>query len=201
MIGPFRNWPVAAIVAIPLILSSCRPVIGYWGYDGDFYDSREGVLNAQRAKMSALLNRVPRTKRPVGGSAVVVLPTAAYVIRSFQDDFNNVKPVTDFDPSYHSYQVTLHMNSLQFTADAVKRRGIFDRVTIVSSNSPDSASFNEDYAIVFRRHAEKSQWVLKKDHTFAPIGHVIEEVSEAMPPFTRLILWLDNVEKISRAGG
>jgi hypothetical protein len=193
MFGHFRKG--LFLVIISSMLMSCAGKITY-SYNNVGYETPEPALAAQKAELDTILSKITPTNHPIGGSAVVILPSISYVVKNFVVWRGN-EPSQEMKEKAVNYHATILYNDWRARGKAVEKRQIFDRVVITNSDDPEKAAFNEDIALSLFKKDDKAQWFFKKKNSSSFM--VIEEISTALPPIQRLILWIDNVEKIARA--
>lgn len=219
-----RKVLVSIVVCVILILIiSCTGRATYI-YEGINYDSPEPALNAQRKDIDSTLSRITPTKNPVGGAAVVIFPSQAWVknhyfvrkgpvvnIEQFKqlrkqlfDIIHSGQTLMELEPvstgfvqkeKSKNFVAATVINAWHAMGEAIERRRIFDKVVINPSDDPEHTVFNEDFAIILLKKDEKVQWLLKRKKDKPPKPITIQEISGALPPAQRTIVWLDNVEK------
>jgi len=215
-----RKVMVSIVVCvIPVLIISCIGAADYI-YKGIFYDSPEPALNAQRKDIDSTLSRITPTKNPVVGSAAVILPSQAWVKnhyifwkgpvvskeqsidissqRLIEREVAGIAVGKEQKEKSENFVAATVINTWRAMGEAIEKRRIFDKVIINTSDHPEHTVFNEDFAIILLKKDAKVQWLLKrkKDKPAKPI--TIEEISTALPPVQRMILWLDNVERAAR---
>jgi hypothetical protein len=182
-----------------ILLVSCVNVINNYTYKGINYESPEQAFAAQKSELETPLNQVTPTKNPVGGSAVILLASKRHLL-------NNCGRISWVgSPSKLGEQLDFHANlnsnRLQFLQQAIKKRKIFDEVKTFTSDDPENASFDSDFAIILLYRSGGQMTFLKKKENPANLSRIAalsSEVSSALPPALNLILWLDNIEKTAR---
>ena len=188
------------LIIVSTILMSCAQTKITYRYANVNYDSPEPALAAQKADLDSMVNKITTTNHPSGGSAIVILPSASYVVKNFivWQGTEASQDMKEMEIKYH-YYVTTRINGWRARADGVEKRRIFNSVVITHSDDPENATFTEDFALFFKKIDNKAQWFLKKKQGNLSAMIAIEEISTALPPVLREILWLDNLEKVSRS--
>lgn len=74
----FKNLKGSLISVLPLILVSCAGKLVYM-YNNVNYESPESAINAQKTELDMMLSKITPTIHAVGSSAIVILPSKAYV--------------------------------------------------------------------------------------------------------------------------
>lgn len=184
------------LVIVSAILMSCGGKLTY-KYNNVGYETLEPALAAQKADIEAIVSKITPTNHPVGGSVVVILPSVPYVVKNFVV-WNGPEPSQEMKEKSDNFVATTLINSWRSIGTSIEKRRIFDRVVITDSGDPENASFTADIALLLFKKDGKAQWFLKMKKGNSSDIREIEEISTALPPVQRLILWLDNVEKLSR---
>ena len=185
------------LVIISSILVSCAGKITYV-YNNIRYDAPEPALAALKADLEAIHNKITPTDHPMGGSARIILPSITYVENNFVV-WKGREVAQEMKSKAVNFTATLLYNAYRARGDLVEKRRIFDRVVITNSDDPENAFFSEDIALLLFKKDGKAQWFLKKKRENSSTMMAIEEITTALPPVQRAILWLDNVEKLSRS--
>jgi hypothetical protein len=195
------HWSrVVATAALASILMSCaspKIPLPYYKYGNVTYKTPEEALAAQRAVIDAGLNKIPPVDRPVGGSAVVILPSIAYATKNFVKSRG-----PEHDPGKaqaENYIATTIVNSLRARGEMIKKRRLFDRVVITSSDDPERVTLPADVALYMFKKDGKGQWFLKNQKANAPVMTALPEIPITLPPLLRDVIWLENVEKMSQS--
>ncbi len=189
-----RTLKKGLILTMYLMLISCAGKVTY-NYNNVEYESPETALESQKAEIDTILNKITPTSYPIGGSAVVVLPSKLYAEKNFIV-WKGPEPSEEQKVKSTNYIANIILNNWRSRGEALQKRRIFNRVIITNDDDPENASFNEDIAIVLFKKEGKEQWFLRKKDANTILA--IEEVSTAFPKFQRLMWWLDNVEKMAR---
>jgi hypothetical protein len=123
-----------------LILEGCgaRYMIG----DETFSSSSE-ALQRQSVILSHTLDAITQTNNPVHGNALFIFPSDAVI----QRDYIRLR----VGQEQIDFLMTASKNSMQFIGEAIRKRGLFDSVSIARHNgNPESYPVgNYDY-VVFR---------------------------------------------------
>jgi hypothetical protein len=184
---------ISSIIFI-LFLISCTSVV--YKYGNQSYDTPEPALEAQKKELNSILSKITETKNPLDYTAIVILPNNTYIGKNFivlrgsesaETKEKKVKFLTE-----------ILINSLKEQCKAIEKRKIFKRVVVSASNDPPKASFDDDIMIGFFNNDGKEKWFMKrkKDNPMNLIE--IEEITTALPPFQRTILWLDKIENAAK---
>jgi hypothetical protein len=195
MIKRFGNGLFMLLVCSVLI-SCAAPKITY-RYGNVSYEQPEPALAAQKADIDSLVSRIPPTDHPVGGSAIVIVPSVSMAMKTLVQ-WKGPEAGQEQQEKAIRYHATTLVNGYKGKGEIIQKRRIFDRVVITESDSPENAAFSEDTAIVLVTKNGKLTWVVKNGKTKPPVQTEIEVITTALPPVQREILWLDKVEKASR---
>ena len=150
-------------------------------------------------KYSAMLTGIPPTERPVGGRAMVAIPTVDHIERRLAD----LGPIVG-SREWRDALKRVHMNGYEAMYRCLQRRGIFDEVQLVHNDHPESAPFGHLNFLIYMRNAtcnplgaEPEQWYIKTEgqQTGHPIAMDMAQ-PEALP---RILSWLDSVAELARA--
>lgn len=184
-------------VLCSLLFMSCASKRSYT-YNYVAYEEPEPALAAQKADIDAILSKITPTNHPIGGSAVVILPSVSYLERNFPVVWKGVEPSQEFKEKASNFFATSTINNMRSRGQALEKRRIFDRVVIVNSDNPENASFDEEIALLLFKKDGEAQWFLSKKGRPLSTMIAIPTISTALPPVQREILWLENVEKLSQ---
>ena len=187
----------AVLVVLPSMLLACAaPKLSY-RYASVAYNTPEGAIAAQRADIDAIVSKIPATDRPVGGSAVVILPSIPYVVKNLVE-WKGPEPSSELKAQALHHQATMTLNGIRARGEELEKRCLFDQVTITSSDDPERVTMPADVALYVFKKDGKAQWFLKTQKGSAPTFRAVEDISTALPPVQREVIWLEQVEKMSR---
>lgn len=137
----------------------------------------------------AAMLQVGPVEEPVGGSAVVIIPTDDY----FLEQCNRVlaKPT----PQQADLMVQQSRDKFLARVEALRRRSLFDEVELVRNDDQDPY-FDEDFALI--PSITKPEWVVirrePRERRTIPVP-----ARDLSKPFSeRLRVWLDEVEEAAR---
>jgi hypothetical protein len=185
-----RKIALSITFGIMLLASSCTKPI--YIYNGVRYDSAEQVHVAQREDGQRLLGNIVPTSSSVKGSAIVVLPSISYIKNNYIL-WKGAPPSEEVS----NYIATSVYNQMQIRAECIKLRRIFDRTSVIDSDSPENSASNEDYAIISMKGADgKGGWGFRKKGSSSTVE--IEMPSSSLPPLTIINIWLENIEKMAK---
>lgn len=186
---------ISFVLLSPILLASC--VTNTYKYNNISYDSPEPALAAQRSDMDAILSKVTETKTPIGGSAAVILPSPAYVKKNIIV-WKGTPPTGDPREKLESFIAESSLIDAGSRGEGVRRRRIFDKVEVINSDDPENAPFNSDIALILSKKEGYVRWFIKRKRDNPVVLTEIEEVTTSLPPVQRMLLWLDNVERVAR---
>ncbi|MCL5885364.1 MAG: hypothetical protein M1377_08540 [Deltaproteobacteria bacterium] len=185
--------PIFLMLCIAILLSSCGKTI--YRYKNVAYESPEMGLAAQREDLEAIIQKVDVASTHVGGVAIVLLPSNAYVTENF---VNWSGPLSEEQKAkMGGYIAQSLLNTLRANGDGLEKSRLFDKVVYGTSDTSDNVPFREDVAIYVKAENRKPLWFLRKKEK--PDDSVpIEPVSTSLPPVMRMNLWIKNVEQAVR---
>jgi len=191
---------LAVFSAIPLLLISCSEI--NYRYNNINFETPEAALAVQKDEIDSILAKINPTENPVGGTAIVILPSKEYIKKSFVG-WNGPnpwpKPSQETIEKAYDYNATLLINGLQCVGRAIDKRHIFDNVVITQNDDPEKAVFSKDFAIILFKNKEgRAQWFVKRKKDIAGNFIPIEESSTILPPVQQMILRLDKIEYAAR---
>jgi hypothetical protein len=184
------------LLLLPLFMSCGRIIYQYGGIN---YDTYELALEAQKADLDLKLQSIQKTSTPVGGSVSVILPSRVYIRNNFITTKGNISSDDTQITLMYEHYTTFIYNAFKSTGEAIEKRGIFDKAFYVYSDDPENANFTDDFSVIlFKGKEGKEQWSMKrkKDNPIRLID--IGNLTMALPPVQRLIVWLDKLEKIAK---
>ncbi|WP_420417316.1 S1C family serine protease [Pacificispira sp.] len=141
----------AVLLSILLFIASCKSA---FYYDGIAYDSRMAALRAANLHVDQNVAGVRPVDKPLGGSALVVIPTFDVILK------NGVNATGNATIEMRSYVAeTLEIGFLGI-GRAIKKSGIYDDVSIVRSIDPSATPIaDHDYKIwLVGLSPERWQW-------------------------------------------
>jgi hypothetical protein len=176
---------------------SCTIYRNTYNYGNLAYDQPESALAAQQTEIDIIVSQIPPTDHPVGGSAIIIVPSVSIAMKTLVG-WRGSEPRQEQKDKFMRFTATSLVNGFRGRGEEIQKRRIFDRVTITESDSPENATFSEDTAILLIVKNGNPVWLVKNGEKESPVQTEIEEVSMAVPPVQRNILWLDRVEKALR---
>ena len=188
------------LLSMSLLVMSCSSKMLY-SYKNVTYESPEPVIQAIKTDNEIIINKIMPTNNPTGGSVIVFIPSKYYIKKNIIFEWTNGEPSQEMEEKAKDFHATKFYVELRGIVDAIDKRKIFDRVNISDYADPANVAYIEEIALFFIKKENKWQSLLKRKNDASTELFVIEEVSSALPPVQRLILWLDNIEKISRKKG
>jgi len=161
------------------------------------FTSRAEAEIRQRDMLSQTLLGLHRTDTPLGGTALVVLPTRAVIeekgikMKSGSRD--------DLSDDLEEWIAGSLERDLEFTVNAIKQRGIFDEVVLERSASPASRELGtRDYLVyVHLPDPDASSWYAKSRDWTSP--KIVPLATGAVGPLQSTVGWLDNLEAVLRS--
>jgi hypothetical protein len=190
------NFGRTLVVLLIFVCSAFASRINYT-YGNRTYKQPEPALAAEQAEIDSMVSKIPPTDHAIGGSANVIIPSVSTIIRTLVI-WKGKPPNKEQKEKGDRFTATSLINAYRGRGEEIRKRRIFDRLVITESDSPENAAFSEDTAILLIVKDGKPGWFVKKGESKSPAPTEIEEVSTAIPPVQREILWLDRIEKALR---
>ena len=178
------------MITIGLVMCSCTH---YYSLGDQVFTSRDDAEERHNEQIKHTLEGVHRTPDPVGGTALLVIPTLKALERSgilmtsgSRDDLsdNQIEYLRDF--SMREYEA--------FYSILVKR-GIFDDVVLLKSENPQKESFKgHDFLIyLFNPDPSVSGWYIKGSNW--PSAQIVR--MEGTDRLSRTMSWLDSIQRLA----
>ncbi len=114
------------------------------------------ALQRQNERLSLMLNDIKQTDHPVHGKALFLLPSDREIQKNHIRIGNNASQVSQ---EVIDYIVSVTRNSHQSMADATRKRGIFDLVTVGQHNGNPASSPIDKYDFVI--YVDVDGWFIK----------------------------------------
>ncbi len=177
---------ITAIVILATLLTGCGDA--YW-VGNESFSTREQALQRQQEVNARQVASVAPTTRPVGGSAIVAIPSAARIEQS------GIKSHGRLPKDAMAYLVTSSANNVRMMADAVRKRAIFTRTDILSLDAPEKADAQGyDYLLYLDvQNPDLVTWYVKGRSLPAPRPVPMDSVPASSSDW--LITWLKTLEK------
>ncbi len=141
------------------------------------FSSAEQALQRQSEILAAALDKVTAATQPVHGRALVLLPSDAEIRRHYIRTTGNAALLK---ADQLDYVGTYVRNDNQCVADAIKKRAIFDSVTIQQHDgNPGMSAFGDSDYLVYR---DVDGWFFKgkNDRKAFPIqgdvNHILDSI-------------------------
>lgn len=182
-------------ILLPLLTSCAR--LSY-NYENVRYDTPEPAFEAQKKDLDAILGSIKASESPVGGKAVLILPSKVYVIKNVVV-WKGPDPGAELKERGIDFPAQTVINELNALGRCMEKRRIFDSVVIINSANPEDADFSESVALKFFKKEAKMRWfVVRKNAGGTPNVREIEDVPTSLPPNMRVNLWLERIEKAAK---
>jgi hypothetical protein len=177
---------LVALVIVAMLAFGCS---NYYWIGDEAFRSKEKALQRADELNSDCLDSITPTKTPVGGSALVVLPSAARIERT------GIKIGGSVSEDIVDFEATAYVKNVQSMADAIKKRSIFDKTDIVSSDAPETSDFNgHNYLVyLYLESPDVFQWYMKS--RTAPEPQPLPLDTGKSVGSARTIAWLNTVEQ------
>jgi hypothetical protein len=168
--------PIVVILIVMFIVGCATYKVG----DKTFHSSSE-ALKEQADILSGALDRITSTEDPVHGMVLVLLPADMEIRKNYIRFTGNPSQISE---EQMKFVITAQKNFFQFLADAIRKRGIFDSVSVAYQGG-NPASFpigNNDY-IAF---VDVDGWFLKARNNPKPL--LISQSFDQNKPTTKASL-------------
>lgn len=175
------------IVAISLLGCSARYKMG----DETFGSSSE-ALQKQNEILSHSLDEIEPTDKPVHGTALVLIPSDAEIQKNYINFGNMAYRMNEEQLDWLIKSAT---NNFQFTPNAIRKRGIFDSVSVERHNGNPAAHPIGDYDFVV--FVDVDGWAIRGNATPRPLPIAIDK-SKAVGR-AQTLTFLDTLSEQARA--
>jgi hypothetical protein len=182
----FMRRILALVIAI-ISLCGCQSI---YKYKSAQYTSSEAALQAQRDDINEMIAEIKPTNNPLGGKALVVLPSRKLI---------ESKVVKIFTSSPRREWVEYFVMTIELDNDAkaevLKRRKIFEEVAVTKSDQPETVMSSDYKIIVYLKLIayDQMQWYLRT--SFADRSFPIYSDNSFPAGMQRTFSWLDYLEK------
>lgn len=191
-----KNKIVPLFFLIFTVFYGCNPSIFY--YKKAKYASMNAAFEAQRNDMNKMLSEINPTRNPLGGKALVVLPSRKLIEKEM------IFYMSDKKGQWIEYPVTSAENTFDSMADALRRRQIFREISIVKRDKPESATLDGYDTLIYllATGPDQLQWYLKTSSSDEPVP-IYYDHSFPINSSRRVLSWLDYIEKTAtvKVGG
>jgi len=170
-------------------------------YNGKVYGSPDEAMKAYSKDLNDRLASIAPINNRIGGKALVALPNTAILEGTCLAGTLENYPDVDQDDlkernAYTAARADAHYG---FMADALKKRGVFDDVTIIRSGAPEKADIaGYDYLIYLSVPGPyKDQWYIRFGKN-APMPICLDYSIERSPErdIKRTNAWLMSIEQL-----
>lgn len=149
-----------------------------------------------------MLSQVAPIKAPIGGSVVVILPTDESILQAQVVSLRQAygKAGADFSrptPEGADFMVQSARIELLSMVEAVRKRGLFDKVKWRQSADPGQEHFDQDFALV-RPGQKNADWLLSSQRQFGQSGVPIQMGASSLSSFQQKTIWLTRIEEAVR---
>ncbi len=178
---------ILALVIAIISLCGCQSI---YKYKSAQYTSSEAALQAQRDDINEMISEIKPTNNPLGGKALVVLPSRKLI---------ESKVVKIFTSSPRREWVDYFVMTIELDNDAkaevLKRRKIFEEVAVTKSDQPETVTTPDYKIIVYLKLMayDQMQWYLRT--SFAEKSFPIYADNSLPVGMQRTFSWLDYLEK------
>lgn len=180
-------------INVVLVLVMCGCTSGLYRYGEQKYYSSASALNAQRDDVANMIANIHPTNNPIGGRALIALPTQKLIEeKGIRITGFATREQIDFIVS----GVEISVGSM---AEALKRRKIFEEVSVSKSDHPETMTSSQHDAIIYWLLASprQTQWFLKTPSNNKAVPIYMDQSLPLGAP--RTLSWLDYIEKTAAA--
>jgi hypothetical protein len=177
------------IFLIFTIFYGCGPSTFF--YKKGKYASTDAAFRAQRNDIKKMLSEIGPTQNPLGGKALVVLPSRKLIEKEMIYFMPNPKS------QWIEYPVSTAENTIDAMAGTLPKRKIFEEVSIIKNDKPESVTLYNEYSIIIYllvTGPDQFQWYLKTFSSDEPVPIYFNQ-SFAINSSQRALSWLDYIEK------
>jgi len=160
--------------------------------NGETFGSSSEALQKQSEILSHILNKITPTDKPVHGIALVLIPSDVEIHKNF------IPLLTNASKSGIDYLIMSRKNDFQFMADAIRKQGIFDSISVERHNgNPASFSIGNYDFMVF---ADVDGWAIRSKATARPLPIALDKWDKSNPAGdTRILSFLNSLSQQATA--
>jgi hypothetical protein len=115
-------------LAICILLIGCG---GSYRIGNETFSSCSEALHKQTETLTLSLQKITPIDKPVHGTVLVLIPSETEIQKNYIRFSNNP---SNFNKEKIECMITFFNNHFQFMADTIRKRGIFDSVSVASHN-------------------------------------------------------------------
>jgi hypothetical protein len=140
-----RKWIYCVtFLTLIVLITGCG---AYYMMNGEKFSSSSEALQKQSEILSNSLDKVAPTENSVHGTALVLIPSDVEIQKNYIILGNNAYR---FEKEQIDYMITSTANDCQFMANAIRKRAIFDSVSVARHNgNPTSFPIGDNEFVVF----------------------------------------------------
>jgi uncharacterized SAM-binding protein YcdF (DUF218 family) len=182
---------LSGCVTFPIV----TPTTYTYTYSGKTYSSPQQALDAEQADLDRVIRQVFPTKNPVGGRALVVLPSRSLIEKYGVAKTGNPAMVSRDMVDFIVSNLDMGYRTM---ADALRARNIFDEVVVRNDDKPEMYVLPGYDAIIYLAllSQDQAQWYLKLPQQNKEVP-IYMDLSRSIG-IERVTAWLDNIEKNTR---
>jgi hypothetical protein len=155
---------------------------------GSEYDSTEQALNAQIKKIELILSKISKLDTPIAESCVAFVPSTMLI------ETQLIELKGEPDRSFIEFYKKFVDNEIRIYVQAIRKRGLFNRLIVLEIDRFELVSFAEDFALFQKRtELEQIQWLLKKKDVSDP--KLLKNIPQGLPPIVKINQFLKNIEE------
>ena len=178
---------------ILVLLTACLLALSVVSCDQAQSKRVDSLVTTQRDMNTRLIEeykgavlQVGPVEEPIGGSAVVIIPTDDFVLQLFEKTMRKV-------PARQVDLMVQHRKDYFFViVEALRRRSLFDEVELVQSDD-QYPSFDEDFAVIPSR--TNLEWIVKQREPMQQRSIQVQARDSSMSFRQWLTILLDSIEQ------
>jgi hypothetical protein len=178
---------------LPLvIISGCG---ARYTVNGETFGSSSEALQKQGEIMAHVLNKITPTNNPVHGKALVLIPSDVEIQKNYIRSGSNA---SGFVMERIDYLIMSLNKDFQFMADTIRKRGIFDSISVERHNGNPATFPLGDYDFMVIRDVDG--WAIKSKAAPRPLPIALEKLDKNNPDSdARIFSFLDSISQQATA--
>lgn len=195
-----RRWCcfVVTVSFVCSLLASCSEVTCW--HNGIWYTDPQKCLDAEKADLDEILNRITPLDAPLLEKGLVILPDQSLLWSASagwgRQQIYNIYFIYIYSELTSKVNTTyLTYYEMQFTAmaESIRKRGFFESIEIQQSDKPESFPAG-DYDAIIYISSNLQQWFMKIQDQTKPEPIFIDW--SKMQPEEKMMSWLDYIEEV-----
>lgn len=186
--GSRMKLHLSLFIAMIVFITGCGP---RYKVGGETFSSPSEALNKQQELASRYIAEITPTDNHVGGAALILIPSDVVIQNNY------IKHgTTAYGPKKEGmdWLVTTSKNVFLFMADSIKKRNIFDSVSVDRHNGDPASYYSDKYDFVV--YADVDGWYIKSKNNPRALRLPMDNTKASGTP--RNIAFLDLISQRAR---